>query len=343
MKCRSCLGDCAHPNRVLNPVRVTRCCDAPPPPPPDPLHKRGRAERRDAVIGNTGSYLSIFFIEQKLPASRHGEARRCPPLLRGGRGCVTVSVASRYCSPSFRVQGHGDRTASVQPCRDAARRPGDHANPNRVLNPVRVTRDCDAPPRGLLHVLHGRYHNTPPTPSQEGRAGCRGAVIGNTDRHLITNKGACPLAECGKAIHPVRDGSSVENRYAAPLASRTGCNINGRLTFLPNFHSSRNDGAVIVHITVQPPAIVAQCFSASPNIWAKAPVVCGDHRAHRLKPGAIQNSDGDRTKPRRHFDSPPVEGCRAAAGWFLMAERQPPRPSGTPPIEGNGRLSALKQ
>jgi hypothetical protein len=35
--------------------------------------------------------------------------------------------------------------------------------------------------------------------------------------------------------------------------------------------------------------------AAPPNIWAKAPVVCDDHRTHRLKPGAIQNSDGDRT------------------------------------------------
>jgi hypothetical protein len=80
----------------------------------------------------------------------------------------------------------------------------------------------DAPLHGLLY---GRYHNTPPTPSQEGRAEqrsavCgntgshfiilnssfltlnskegraerRGAVCGNTGRHLITNKGACPLA-----------------------------------------------------------------------------------------------------------------------------------------------------
>jgi hypothetical protein len=47
-----------------------------------------------------------------------------------------------------------------------------------ILNspsPVRVTRDCDALPRGLLH---GRYRNTPPTPSQEGRVERRSAVMG---------------------------------------------------------------------------------------------------------------------------------------------------------------------
>jgi hypothetical protein len=43
--------------------------------------------------------------------------------------------------------------------------------------------------------------------------------------------------------HPGRDGSSVENPSASPLASRTGCNLNGRRLFLPNSRSSRNDGA----------------------------------------------------------------------------------------------------
>jgi hypothetical protein len=137
-------GDRTNPNRVLNPVRVTRDWDAVPPPPPDPLHKRGRAERRIAVVGNTNSYLiilnsqfsilnskegraerrsadrgdsdsslNIFPIEQKPSASRHGKARRCPPLLRGGRRCVTVlfsthrlkpgaiQTTARHCSPSF--------------------------------------------------------------------------------------------------------------------------------------------------------------------------------------------------------------------------------------------------
>jgi hypothetical protein len=101
----------------------------------------------------------------------------------------------------------------------AIQSPSDRANPNRVQNPVRVTRDCDArlhlPPTpsqgggGVVSVgmavsdsttnkgacplaerpqdynsewtrLHRRYHNTPPTPSQEGRAERRSAVIGNT-------------------------------------------------------------------------------------------------------------------------------------------------------------------
>jgi hypothetical protein len=70
----------------------------------------------------------------------------------------------------------------------------------------------------------------------------------STARHAAdrtgTNKGACPLAERGEATHSVRDGSSVENRSANPLASRTGCNINGQWLFLPNSHSSRNGGAV---------------------------------------------------------------------------------------------------
>jgi hypothetical protein len=51
-----------------NPVRVIRDCDAPPSPPPDPLHKRGRAERQSAVIGNTDSHLIILnsaFLIQK--------------------------------------------------------------------------------------------------------------------------------------------------------------------------------------------------------------------------------------------------------------------------------------
>jgi hypothetical protein len=121
------LADRTNPNRVQNPVRVTRDYDAPPrrllhgryhntPPTPS---QEGRAERRSAVISNTGSHLIIL-------------------------------------NSAFLILNS--------------------------LSPVRVTRDCDAPPRGLLH---GRYHNTPPTPSQEGRAGRRSAVIGNTGSYLI--------------------------------------------------------------------------------------------------------------------------------------------------------------
>jgi hypothetical protein len=44
------------------------------------------------------------------------------------------------------------------------------------------------------------------------------------------------------SIHPVGDGSSVASSCADPPASRTGCNAH-RL-FLPNSHSSRNNGAV---------------------------------------------------------------------------------------------------
>jgi hypothetical protein len=98
---------------ILNsqsPVRVTRDCDVPLPPPPDPLHKRGRAGRRNAVIDNADS----FSIEQKPPASRHSEARRCPPLMRGGRGCVMVTpmqlrpfgvVILRACGKGARGKG----------------------------------------------------------------------------------------------------------------------------------------------------------------------------------------------------------------------------------------------
>jgi hypothetical protein len=67
-------------NRVLNPVMVTRDCDVPPPPPPDPLHKRGRAERRGAVVGDTGSHLIILnssfltlnFLTHPLPPLKRG-------------------------------------------------------------------------------------------------------------------------------------------------------------------------------------------------------------------------------------------------------------------------------
>ncbi|MDR3193878.1 MAG: hypothetical protein LBT76_01125, partial [Tannerella sp.] len=51
------------------------------------------------------------------------------------------------------------------------------------------------------------------------------------------------------SVHPGRDGSSVENRYAGPLASRTGCNLTGHRLFLPNSHSSRNDGGVNAQTT----------------------------------------------------------------------------------------------
>ncbi|MDR3194201.1 MAG: hypothetical protein LBT76_02775 [Tannerella sp.] len=82
-----------------------------------------------------------------------------------------------------------------------------------------------------------------------------GARHVSTARHAAdranTNKGACPLADRGEATHPVGDGSSVENRSVDPLASRTGCNINVSLSFLPNSHSSRNGGAAIARTTVR--------------------------------------------------------------------------------------------
>jgi hypothetical protein len=43
------------------------------------------------------------------------------------------------------------------------------------------------------------------------------------------------------SVHPCGDGSSVENRSAAPLASHTGCNLNGHRPFLPNCHPRRDE------------------------------------------------------------------------------------------------------
>ncbi|MDR3194358.1 MAG: hypothetical protein LBT76_03580, partial [Tannerella sp.] len=71
--------------------------------------------------------------------------------------------------------------------------------------------------------------------------------------HSSRNGGAvidCDRVERGEATHPVRDGSSVENRSAIPLASRTGCYVTGQWSFLPNFHSSRNGGAANAQTTL---------------------------------------------------------------------------------------------
>jgi hypothetical protein len=138
---------------------------------------------------------------------------------------------------------------------------GDCANPNRVLNPVRVTRDCNAPPRGLLH---GRYRNTPPTPSQEGRAERRGADRGNTGSHLIIFNFQFSI------LH-------------SPVRVTRDCDGRLRLLSRPRLQPGDCNAAPFSRA-------LAQRFSASPNIWAKAPVVCGDHRTRRLKPGAIQTT-----------------------------------------------------
>jgi hypothetical protein len=191
--------------------------------------------------------------------------------LRGGRGCVTVLFSThRIKSGAIQTTArHCERSAAIAHTTDRRSAPATAS----CLAVTAANGDRDAPPRGSLHR---RYHNTPPTPSQEGRAERRSTDRGNTGSHLITNKGACPLAERplakrGEATHPVRDGSSVENPYAAPLASRTGCNINGRRQFLPNSHSSRNADTTARHC--ERSAAIAQttdkrCSSATASCLA---------------------------------------------------------------------------
>jgi hypothetical protein len=83
-------------------------------------------------------------------------------------------------------------------------------------------------------------------------------ALSGLGRCRVTVHRALPCADACQGValhggyHPGRDGSSVENPYANPLASRTGCNITVCRSFLPNSHSSRNEGAVIAQTTVCP-------------------------------------------------------------------------------------------
>jgi hypothetical protein len=181
--------------------------------------------------------------------------------LRGGRGCVTVLFNSPRLQlgdcggapPSRALAQHFPASPTIW-----AKAPvvyGDHRihrlKPGTIQNSDTRTAPATASYLAVTGANGDCANHLPPASSQGGG----GVVLAGMAVSASTNKGACPLAECplakrgnrGKAAHPVRDGSSVENPYAAPLASRTGCNINGRRLFLPNSHSSRNGGTTARH------------------------------------------------------------------------------------------------
>jgi hypothetical protein len=83
---------------------------------------------------------------------------------------------------------------------------------------------------------------------------------------------------------------------------------------------------------VQLPVIVAQRLPTSPNILAKAPVVCGDHHTHRLKPGAIQRHTPVTAQTLIRVQNPVrvTRGCDAPPSP-PPDPLQPPSPSGLPP------------
>jgi hypothetical protein len=148
-------------------------------------------------------------------------------------------VARRVCTRDCNARLHSTRGGAVV----LADRTVSDSTTNKEACPL-ASCPLAAWERGDRTVSAAPRHCSPSFGGGWGEA----AIAHTTDRRGVSATASC-LAVTAAIVHPVRDDSSVENRYADPLASRTGCNLNVRRLFLPNSHSSRNGDTTARHRT----------------------------------------------------------------------------------------------